>query len=314
MISFRYHVVSLVAVLLALAVGIVLGGGPLQRDEAPVDEAGAPAELAAAEETVAAQDALLAFGDSYAERTAPVLLKDRLEGRAVTMVMLPSAEEEVAGRVAEMVNQAGGEVGAQVDVSADLLDVSNRQLVDELGTQMYDDARKDVEVPTGVSGYERFGRLLAYALGTTRDEGATLDRTAESILAAVSTAELVTTRGELDRRGSLVVVVAGSPQGNADQRSGAGSVLSALADALDDSTDGVVVVGPLAASAEDGLVAAVRTDAVAGSHVSTVDVADRVAGAVATVMALTEQADGESGHYGSPDATDGALPGAVEAD
>ena len=30
MISFRYHVVTLVSVFLALAVGIALGGGPLQ--------------------------------------------------------------------------------------------------------------------------------------------------------------------------------------------------------------------------------------------------------------------------------------------
>lgn len=308
MISFRYHVVSLVAVLLALAIGIVLGGGPLQRDESRADESAPPAELTVAEQTIAAQDSLLAFGDSYAERTASVLLGDRLADRAVTMLMLPGAEEEVAGRIGEMVSEAGGEVTAQVDVSADLLDVGNRQLVDELGTQMYDDARKRVEVPTGVSGYERIGRLLAYALGTTRPEGEAMDRTSEGILAAVATAELVTTRGEVDRRGSLVVVVAGAPQGTADQRSGAGSVLASLVDALDNGTDGVVVTGPLAASTEDGLVAAVRTDAVAGSHVSTVDVADRVAGAVATVLALAEQGEGGSGHYGSAEAGDGALP------
>lgn len=308
MISFRYHVVSLVAVLLALAVGIVLGGGPLQREEVSAGEAAPPAELATAERTIAQQGSLLTFDDAYANRTAPILLRDRLADRAVTMVVLPGAEEAAAGRISEMVTKAGAEVTAQVDVSPDLLDVSNRQLVDELGSQMYAEARKRVEVPTGVSGYERMGRLLAYALGTTKDDGEPLDRTAESILAGVATADLVTTRGELDRRGSLVVVVAGAPQGSADQRTGAGSVLAALTDALDDATDGVVVVGPLAAGEEDGLVTAVRTDAVAGSHVSTVDVGDRVAGAATAVLALAEQAAGRSGHYGSDTAVDGPLP------
>jgi hypothetical protein len=308
-ISFRYHVVSLVAVLLALAVGIVLGGGPLQRDDGSTDELSNAAAVAEREEADASQQSLLAFGDSYAELTSAEVVRDRLRDRPVTMVVLPSAEEKVAEGIAGMVAEAGGEVTVEVELSTDLLDVGNRQLVDELASQMYDDARKDVDVPEDASGYELFSRLLAHAVGTKRDEGSDPDNTAEGILAASSTAELVAIRGEADRRGSLVVVVAGAPHGSADERAGAGGVLSTLVAALDDRTDGVVVAGPLAAAAEDGLVTVVREDDAVGGRVSTVDVADRVGGAVATVLALAEQASGDSGHYGSLDAPDGALPG-----
>ena len=48
MISFRYHIVSIVSVFLALAVGIALGGGPLKGevDDTLVDQARKDADRA----------------------------------------------------------------------------------------------------------------------------------------------------------------------------------------------------------------------------------------------------------------------------
>ncbi len=308
MISFRYHVVSLVAVLLALAIGVALGSGPLQRDEAVSSTGGSSAALATAEETIAGQEQLLAYDDAFVRANADQLLGDALADRAVTLVSLPDADEEAAGRLTEAVETAGGSVTAHVDVSADLLDVDNRQLVDELGAQMLRTARAEVEVPDGVSAYERFGRLLARALTSGRAGGEALDETSESILAAISTAGLVTSRGEVERRGSIVLVLTGDPLGTADQRTGAGSVLAALSGAWDDGSDGVVVAGPMSSAGEDGLVAAVRSDARVGARVSTVDAVERAAGAVTVVLALAREAEGASGHYGTDGAPDGPVP------
>ena len=65
MISYRHHVVSLVAVFLALAVGVVLGGGPLSElgRAATADSAGTKAR--AQDSTAAA-----AFGDDFASAAA----------------------------------------------------------------------------------------------------------------------------------------------------------------------------------------------------------------------------------------------------
>ena len=311
MITFRYHVVSLVAVILALAVGIALGGGPLQRtgdDDAAIDD-----ESQTLVSTQAELDLLLdsaAFADAYADQTADALVRDGLDGRAITLLTLPGADDAHVDRLAEMIGRAGGSVTARAAMGEKLLDVSNRQLVSELATQMADSAGNDVDLPAGVSGYEQLGQLLAHALVSGRTGGEPLDAAGESILAGLDTAELLTVTGKVGDRGSLVVVVAGEPFGGPDEREGAGSILSSLTVALDSRSDGLVVAGPVASSAEGGLVDTVRADPTAANEVSTVDAVDRTAGAVVTVLALRAEAAGRSGHYGTGAAGDGAVPGA----
>jgi hypothetical protein len=310
-ISFRYHVVSLVAVLLALAAGIVLGGGPLQRSAADEPAGGSDGEaLEAAQRRIGQLEQAVGFGDSYARATAGELVAGALRGRAVTVVTLPGADDASVENVADVIGRAGGQVTARVTVGENLLDVGNRQLVSELATQVHDTAKAAVRVPAAASGYERMSLLLAHAVTTTRGRGASVDDAGDGILAGSASADLVTTRGDIDRRGGLVVVVTGKPYGSADDREGAGSILTTLVRALDARSGGVVVAGPVAAAAEDGLVAAVRDEPAAARAVSTVDVVDHTAGAVASVLALAEQRAGRSGHYGSALAADGAAPAA----
>lgn len=309
MISFRYHVVSLLAVLFALAAGVALGSGPLQREDAADPGESATARLAQAQRELDAQGSLLGFQDELATALAPTLVKDRLKGRAVTVVALPGSAEEDIVRVSEAVAAAGGKVTAQLDVDPRLLDVGNRQLVAELSTQVQENVEDAVDVPDGASGYEHLGRLIGFAAATTTDKGTPVDGDADGVLAALSTAELVSVRGNITRRGSLVVMVTGAPQGSEDERAGAGSIVATLSDALDATSDGVVVAGPLASSAADGVVSAVRRDPSAAEGVSTVDVVETQAGAVLAVLALARQAEGATGHYGSSSSANGPLPG-----
>lgn len=310
MISFRYHVVSLVAVLLALATGILLGSGPLQReDAADGTETSAAESLAAAEARASLAEEQIAFGDSYATATADALIEGGLTDRAVTLIRLPGAEDTAVAQLTDMVDRAGGAVTARVTLGEELLDVSNRQLVAELATQMQRSARRSVPVPAGAGGYERMGLLVGHAVASETDGGDAVTDEGDSILAGVSTADLVTTQGRIERRGSLVLVVSGEPYGTADQRTGAGSIVNTMLNAFDTSSDGVVLAGPITSGADDGLVGALRADPVAATNVSSVDVADRVAGAVVTVLALAGEAAGTTGHFGSGSSADGAVPG-----
>jgi hypothetical protein len=77
---------------------------------------------------------------------------------------------------------------------------------------------------------------------------------------------------------------------------------------MDEATDGVVVVGPIAAARGGGVIQALRRKVVTAREVSSVDTLDRAAAQVVAVMALAEQARGGAGHYGSVDAADGVLP------
>lgn len=303
MISFRYHIASLVAVLLALAAGVVLGSGPLEADDEPSstdDTIGAP--------TASAEDEAYArFNNAFAASLQAGMAQNQLAGRAVTVVVLPSAAPEQVTALTGVLGQAGASVAGTVRVGEDLLDASKRQLVDELGGQLEADATK-VVIETGAGSYDRIGALLAYAISTKVPGGDAVDQQGKGILAGLSTAGLVTSDEELARRGSLVLTVAG---GGTDQ--GSAAIVASLAKALDTASGGVVVAGPLGAADAAGLLTGVRTDTAAVKAVSTVDSADVPAGLIVTVQALAEQATGAAGHYGVGPGVTGLRPGVAPA-
>jgi hypothetical protein len=311
-INFRYHIVSIVSVFLALAVGVALGGGPLtgEVDDTLVKQVQVDRQTKA---DLRSQIASLRkggkFQDQFAQTVAPDLLAGSLEGRPVSLVVLPDADESAVGAVSEMVGQAGGTVAGTVRVGPALLDATNKQLVDELGSQLLDGA-PDVSVSDDAGGYDRIGALIARAIGTDEAGGADADEESRSILAGLSTARLMSVDGEMDQRGSLVLFLAGSGEGSSEDQQGAASIMTAIAEAVDADTQGAVVAGPMDSAHEGGLVAAIRQDVVAARDVSTVDVLGQTSGQVVTVMALAQQAKGKTGHYGAVDAADGAMPGA----
>lgn len=310
MISFRSHVVSLVAVFLALAVGIVLGAGPLQRDGSDTDRGDSDAEaLAAADQRITDLQRGAAFNDSYARATADQLVGRDLKRRAVTVVTLPGADSDQVTRAVALVQRAGGSIAARVELTDKLLDVANRKLVEELTTQLLTSEEEPLPGAEEQSGYTRIGQLLGFALVTTENRGARPAKGADPVLASLETADLARVSDEVERRGSLVLVVAGEPSGTADQRRGAGDITATLARALDAASDGVVVLGPLSSGGKTGVVGALRASTGA-EDVSSVDVADLGAGAVLAVLALAGQADGDTLHLGSSSSADGAFPGA----
>jgi hypothetical protein len=312
-ISFRYHIVSIVSVFLALAIGVALGGGPLKGevDNTLVEQVQADrAQKAELQEQINSLQSTNAFSDEFAETIAPGLVGGTLRGQVVTFVVLPTAEQTEVAALADMVSVAGGEVGGTVRIGDSMLDVQNKQLVDELGTQLLESA-SGVSVPADASGYEQVGALLARAIGTDEPGGAGVDSTAESILAGLSTAGLLSAEEDLARRGNLVLFVAGPGRGSAEEMQSANNIVTTLAGSVDAETGGVVVAGPVSSARGDGLVRAVRDDVVAARDVSTVDVLGRSAARIVTVMALAGQGQGQTGHFGAVDAADGALPGAT---
>jgi hypothetical protein len=307
--SVRRSVVALLAVLLALAIGVALGAGPLRLE---TSDAGSTPTHAGSSRTAEARvqqlDDERAFDDAFAAATAKHLVNGTLKNRAVTLVQLPGASPTTVSHVTDLIEQAGGAVTAQVVLHPKLIDVGNRQLVDELATQMEKSAKGAVAVPSDATGYERMGALLAHTVVTKSKRGDSVDDAGANILAGASTAGLVTTPQDIQRRGSLVVAVAGDPYGTQDERTGAGSITATLLEALDQGSGGAVLVGPVTSSADDGLIGQLQADPKAAKRVSTVDMGDQVAGAVVTVLALHEQAQGGSGHYGSSTAPDGPMP------
>ena len=104
MIDFRYHLVSLISVFLALAVGVVLGAGPLQNslgtalnDQVTALRENRNATQAKLEQTETAVNER----DSYITQAATSLLPGTLASKNVAMVLLPDAKAEDADTLAQ---------------------------------------------------------------------------------------------------------------------------------------------------------------------------------------------------------------------
>lgn len=310
MISFRYHVVSIVSVLLALAVGLVLGAGPLRAGAGTASVGQAAGDGLARTDSASEVDDLRRTGrftDDFAAAVAPGLVRGTLAGREVTLVALPTAEPAEVMELRRLVQVAGGRVGGTVRVSGKLVDVTNKELVDELGSQL--EARASgSRTPVETGPYDRIGALLGRAVATRERGGQPVDSLSSTVLAGLSTAGLVSTESRLTRRGDLVLFVTGPGEGSAEARQGAATIVTSLVRSVDQVAAGTVLAGPLAAAGSGGQVRAVSADAVAARRVSTVGALTGTPGQVVTVLALAEQAAGRTGHYGAADAADGVVP------
>ncbi len=290
MISFRYHLVSVAAILIALAAGIVLGSGPL-------DEAGDSIRGDGAAGTV--DPALTSFDDGFAARTANGLLKDKLVGQSVVILTVPGASAGEVKAIASDLQTAGAEVSGEVELTSKLLDSAGRQFAEGVAQQ----SASDVAGVTGATdSYGRIGAALARAY--LADETAAADQTATTIRAAFSEGDLVTQTTPPANLSTLAVLVTGPERaGTADQS----TVIAAVAGAMNDTGKGVVVAGPSSSSTDGGAVKAVRDGAFATS-VSTVDVTDTAAGRIVTVLAAAAQVGGQPGAWGTSRSAGGALP------
>lgn len=286
MITFRYHLVSLAAVLLALAAGVALGSGLL-------DDTGS--RLSGDDD--GPDPALSRFESGYAARTAPALLDGKLSKRSVAVLTLPGARASEATSIVSDLEEAGATVTARGELKAKLLDASERQFAEGVAQESAGDV-SGVDAAGG--SYARVGAALSRTyLGTA---GRPVDDKALAVSAAFDEAGLLSWTKKPSKLADLVVVVAGP--GRAED---SGEVLATLATAFDRAGKGVVVAGPARSGEDGGTIAAVRGSNAAG-EVSTVDVTDSAAGRVVTALALAKEAGGSSGSWGTARSADGAVP------
>lgn len=318
MVDFRYHLVTIISIFLALAVGIVVGttalNGPVLeglRDSnsrlisdksalrAQVDDLGEEVDTA----------------DDFARALSPDLVGGRLDGQGVLLVLGPDADPQVAEQLATMITQAGARLTARLALQDTLIDPEQRQLVDDLVAQVVPGG---LELPDTTAG--RAAAELSAALLVAPDQEPLPRDSAQQIVSAFEEAGLVdvTDQGEELVPASVAVLLAGEPAAEGeDEQDGETSrsrieALLAIVGELDARSGGAVLAGPAESTAEGGLVRALRADSGLDAEVSTVDNAHRAVGQVAVVRALVEQLQGGSGRYGGTGSAEAPVPGAAE--
>ncbi|MGH3360485.1 MAG: copper transporter [Nocardioidaceae bacterium] len=306
MIDFRYHLISIIAIFLALAAGITLGAGPfhdpVNAQVAADEDANRQSEAALRGELASAQDAQ-SFENAFAESVGTDLLSDRLKDRSVALFMLPGADDAVADGLSEQIEAAGGSVTAQVEVADKMIDPGERQFAEGVARQSLD-GQSDVPDTSGMSSYQLLGAGLARAYLTDGSDAA-FDATASTVASAYREAGFIEAAKEPSTRAGLAVFVTGE---TADTTlDGQDELVATTAATADAESLGAVIAGPASSADEGGAIHYVRDGDLSGT-LSTVDTATVSAGQVVTVLALQREVDGRSGHYGAGDGADQAMP------
>jgi hypothetical protein len=302
-INFRYHIVSLMAVFLALAVGIAAGVSLSPSVSQGLNEQAAQdrrqvTELRTELDRVNALDQ---YRDAWAARAGGQVALGALNGVAVAVVTMPDAPRGVVQAVGEAVEAAGGTVVRTADVDQKVFDVTRAAEVEEAVAPFAD----TVGLDDAMTPATRFGRVLGWSIAAKAPQ----ERDARSVAMgeALQRADLVTLGNDSDRQAELVVVVTAAASDTAVAPEVLqGHVQSDLG--LMVRAGGVVVAGPNSEDIAGTDVLAVRTDAEAADALSTVDVADLPSGVISTVLAGQEQLLGRQGHYGGLTRADAPLP------
>lgn len=307
MIDFRYHLVSLVAVFLALALGVLLGTTQLsgaigddlrgQVGTLTTDKRDLQAQVRQVQGQVRTDDAVTAS-------LAPRLVSGMLRGTEVVLVATAQADDGTTDGMQKMLERAGAKVTGRVQLTEDY---SDPRRAADLKSYVTTAQPSGFQLPESDDAGVLAGALLSYALVGSKDSEPEASVTNE-VLAGFASQQMLRVDSPQVTAGDLAVVVtSGAVRG--DDAAGRVAVLTGLASALDRAGRGVVVAGTAAATrAGDGLLFAIRSDRGLAGALSTVDDVDRPVGQVASVYALAQEAAGRSGQYGTGSGADAPFP------
>lgn len=302
MINFRYHIVSLMAVFLALAVGIAAGVslGPSVNEGVVQQATQDRAQVTALRAELDRRNAIDDYRQTYEQQTGAIITQNLLSGAQVAVVAMPEAPNNVVQAVTAAVTAAGGSVVREVRVDDQVFDQTRAADITKALTQVSGlDLNGDMSAPT------MFGTALARAVLSP----AAADRDGVALAAdrAVRGAGLATISGDGEAQAQLAIVVtavAPDPKPTVDQSGPHLEVDLALR-----GRAGVVLAGPNSTGLDGTDVLAARSNALATERISTVDVADLSSGVTTVVLAGKEQLLGKPGrHYGALAKTDAVLP------
>lgn len=132
MFDFRYHVVSLAAVFLALVLGILVGVAISDPElDRRIDNAALREQVGRLQDDLESSERRSERGqaaEDYVERTYDAILRDRLAGKKVAVLFVGGANDGIEGAVEEVVDRAGGTLVRERAIQVPVADGIERQV------------------------------------------------------------------------------------------------------------------------------------------------------------------------------------------
>ena len=315
MIDFRYHLVSLISVFLALAVGIVLGAGPLK--EAIGDQLTGQVESLRADKEKLRSDldaaaADLGQHDAFLESTAPSLLAGSIAGRRVAIVELDAADDQVLSDLTDRIVAGGGAVTARARLAEAWTSEGQakfrQSLAANLAQYLPERAEDSVDADLATALVQSLVQIDAAQPTAYSPDAVVL----QGLLAA---GDLVSYEQEDAAPADMIVLLSGADQVSTEETSSGSTqgdttllIETRLAVAARTGAESAVVVTTGDSTARR---AAIAGGASTATVVSTVADGASTTGQITTVLALAAQASGTVGHYGPQAGTTAVAPPVV---
>lgn len=278
--SARYHATSLIAVFLALAIGILIGaefGGDALNNTRRNLEQSLTGNLQDERERADELNGKLARSDEFASRIYPALVRDRLAGRRIGVVALG----DLPGGTASAIEETLGPTGARlVGIGVVREPVDLNALAGDLAKTRFADIRGNEDT------------LTAFGTGAGRQlvrGGTLLDRVRSHLFSRAS--------GNFGALDGVIVVRQTPEEMGTVQRTKAATLEAAL-------MAGVTGTRTPAVGIETSTAEPSSISFFAGNDLSSVDDVDVTAGKVAAVFALL----GAEGNFGVKGSADRLLP------
>jgi len=311
MIDFRYHLVSIVAIFLALAVGLLLGSTVLRpyalRGLQEVSK-GQQHEIDSLLQTRDQLQREVAAGNEFAQTNAAQMLHQLLDGQRVVLAVAPGAPESVTSGVTQALGMAGASVTGQLQFQEPFFDTS------PAGSEKLAQLAEHL-APLGMSlagsAQAQASELIANMVLTKDGPGEPVagqrDSATAAVLNGLAAEGFLTPTGDPWDRATLAVVITPATPPATNDSNAASQALVTLAQQLNLAGLGTVVASSIGGSGPGSAIDVMRAGGRAG-HLSSVDNADTPVGQIVVAQALFDQLHGKSGSYGVATTANAAAP------
>jgi hypothetical protein len=290
MFDYRYHALSLAAVLLALAMGVLIGVAIGDSNLVSSAKNGIvhnlESEVGGAQRQAGQLQSKLSAEEAFTKGLYPLAVHDLLGGRNVGLVFLGGSSDRVNGLVRDAVTQAGGSLATVVAV---------REPMDLSGVAREAAGTPYAGLATDSTIVHKFGGLAGRQLvsGGALVSKELLSRVRGSLLSAFD--------GALGKLEGLVVARAGPAGMTSEQAQASAAFESGL-------IAGVTAVGVPTVGVELSNIEPSQIPWFKSQGMSSVDDLDALAGQAALIYALTDS----RGAFGVKSTADSLLPNILE--
>lgn len=301
MISLRQHAISLAAVFLALAVGVVLGSGVLSdtvlsglRDESR----NLHGQINTLNDQKNVLNEKLSAANAFDTQMADRMVHDALNGKSVIVFRAPNAKDDDVEALSKIIGQAGGAVTGAVSLTQEFVDGNSAEKLRSVVNSSILPAGTQLSTKLVDQGSQA-GDLLGIALLINRDPAvAPVDDTQrDTVLAALRDTGFITYGSEHIGAANAAAVITGGALG--DDAGNQGVSVARFAAALAPHGSGVLLAGRDGSSTGAAAVAVARSDAAVTSTISTVDDVDAESGRITVVLGMADLVNGgHTGQYG----------------